>query len=159
MTGEWVITEGPTVERASIAALDALGVAADDAEIEVVAGARRGLFGIGGRAARVIARVEPVAPPGRIERSRNRPLKRRSNRDRRAKQRAQGQSSAKQAKARQPKAQAKQATKESEAQQPKTKSSKAQQSKTKQPVKAQPSQKPDVAASDEPPTRTRKLVS
>lgn len=78
MTSEWIITEGTTVEQASIAALDALGVAADDADIEVIAGARRGLLGVGGRAARVIARVQPVSPPARIERNNKRPFKRRA---------------------------------------------------------------------------------
>lgn len=78
MSGEWIITEGPTVEQASIVALDRLGVAADEADIEVVARPKRGAFGLTRRSARVVARVAPVEPPGRIERSNRRPLRRKA---------------------------------------------------------------------------------
>jgi spoIIIJ-associated protein len=59
---EWVETTGRTLEEAKEAALDQLGVDERDAEFEVLAEPRRGLFGLGGSDARVRARVRPARP-------------------------------------------------------------------------------------------------
>jgi spoIIIJ-associated protein len=69
---EWVETTGRTVEEATDQALAALGVAADDAEVEVVAEAKMGLFGRLREEARVRARVRPAAPRAKDERERRR---------------------------------------------------------------------------------------
>ncbi len=52
----WVEATGKTVAEATRAALDLLGVAEDNAEIEVVEEAQRGILGLGSRGARVRAR-------------------------------------------------------------------------------------------------------
>ncbi|MBA3802049.1 MAG: Jag N-terminal domain-containing protein [Acidimicrobiia bacterium] len=57
---EWVETTGKTVEEAKELALDELGVAADEAEFEVVESPRPGLFGRLRGEARVRARVLPA---------------------------------------------------------------------------------------------------
>jgi spoIIIJ-associated protein len=57
---EWVVTTGKTVEEAKDRALDQLGVAADEAEFEVVEEARTGLFGRVKAEAQVRARVRPT---------------------------------------------------------------------------------------------------
>ena len=57
---EWVVTTGKTVEEAKDRALDQLGVAADEAEFEVVEEARTGLFGRVKSEAQVRARVRPT---------------------------------------------------------------------------------------------------
>ena len=65
---EWVETTGRSVEEAKDAALDQLGVDEADAEFEVVADARSGLFGRLRQEARVRARVRPTTPPPKVER-------------------------------------------------------------------------------------------
>lgn len=59
---EWVETTGRTVEEALDAALDQLGVDADDVEYEVLEESKPGLFGKVRVEARVRARVRPVTP-------------------------------------------------------------------------------------------------
>jgi spoIIIJ-associated protein len=65
---EWVETTGRSVEEAKDAALDQLGVDEADAEFEVVAEARSGLFGRLRQEARVRARVRPTTPPPKGDR-------------------------------------------------------------------------------------------
>jgi spoIIIJ-associated protein len=68
---EWVETTGRTLDEAVDAALDELGVAEDDLEYEVVDEPRSGLLGrLGGREARIRARVKPVSreKPGERQR-------------------------------------------------------------------------------------------
>lgn len=65
---EWVETSGRTVEEAKEAALEALGVAPEDAEFEVVQETKGGLFGLRKAEARVRARVRPQAPRPKAER-------------------------------------------------------------------------------------------
>jgi len=69
---EWVETTGRTLDEAKEAALDQLGVDERDAEFEVLAEPRRGLFGIGGTDARVRARVRPARPRAKDDRRRRR---------------------------------------------------------------------------------------
>jgi spoIIIJ-associated protein len=57
---EWVEFTARTVDEAKEMALDRLGVAADDAEFEVVAEPKPGLFGRMRGEARVRARVRPA---------------------------------------------------------------------------------------------------
>lgn len=57
---EWVVTTGKTVDEAKDRALDQLGVAADEAEFEIVEEAKIGLFGRLKSEARVRARVMPT---------------------------------------------------------------------------------------------------
>jgi spoIIIJ-associated protein len=59
---EWVETTGKTVEEAKDAALDQLGVDEQDAEFEVLAEPKGGLFGRLRSEARVRARVRPTQP-------------------------------------------------------------------------------------------------
>lgn len=59
---EWVETTGKTVEEAKEAALDQLGVDERDAEFEVLAEPKGGLFGRLRAEARVRARVRPTQP-------------------------------------------------------------------------------------------------
>src|SRR5438045_380599 len=59
---EWVETTGRTVEEAKEAALDRLGVGEDDAEFELLAEPKSGLFGRIRSEARVRARVRPTRP-------------------------------------------------------------------------------------------------
>jgi len=72
---EWVETTGRSVDAAKELALDQLGVAADEAEFEVVEEPRPGLFGRLRGEARVRARVRPTAVRPKQDR-------RRSKRDR-----------------------------------------------------------------------------
>ena len=65
---EWVETTGRTLEDAKEAALDQLGVAAEDAEFDVVEEPRSGLFGRVRQEARVRARVRPTSPRPKAER-------------------------------------------------------------------------------------------
>jgi spoIIIJ-associated protein len=67
---EWVETTGKTIEAAREAALDQLGVAAEDAEFEVVEEPRPGLFGRVRGEARVRARVRPTPVRPKQERRR-----------------------------------------------------------------------------------------
>jgi spoIIIJ-associated protein len=75
---EWVETTGKTVEEAKDAALDQLGVDEQDAEFEVLAEPKGGLFGRLRAEARVRARVRPTRPRPKEER---RDRRRRSGRD------------------------------------------------------------------------------
>src|SRR5947208_13035282 len=59
---EWVETTGRSVEEAKEAALDRLGVGEDDAEFELLAEPKSGLFGRIRTEARVRARVRPTRP-------------------------------------------------------------------------------------------------
>lgn len=77
---EWVETTGDSVEAAKEAALDELGIDEQDAEIEVLAEARLGLFGRVRSEARVRARVRPTTPRAKEDRR----DRRRRNRDRRS---------------------------------------------------------------------------
>ena len=57
---EWVTTTGRSVEDATEAALDQLGVAADEADIEVLEEPKSGLFGRTRGEAKVRGRVRPA---------------------------------------------------------------------------------------------------
>ena len=57
---EWVETTARTVEEAKERALDQLGVVADEADFEVLAEPKQGLFGRVRGEARVRARVRPT---------------------------------------------------------------------------------------------------
>jgi spoIIIJ-associated protein len=59
---EWVETTGRTIDEAKDAALDQLGVDEADAEFEVLADSKTGLFGRVKVEARVRARVRPTSP-------------------------------------------------------------------------------------------------
>ncbi len=65
---EWVVTTGKTLEEAKDAALDELGVDEVDAEFEVLAEPRQGLFGRQRGEARIRARVRPTAPRPKTDR-------------------------------------------------------------------------------------------
>ena len=65
---EWVVTSGRTIEEAREVALDQLGVDEQDAEIEVVQDAQKGLFGRLRAEAQVRARVRPTAPRPKVDR-------------------------------------------------------------------------------------------
>jgi spoIIIJ-associated protein len=68
---EWVETTGKTVEEALEAALDQLGVDAQDAEVVIVEEGKSALFGLRKSDARVRARVRPTRPrPKRQQRDR-----------------------------------------------------------------------------------------
>jgi spoIIIJ-associated protein len=73
---EWVETTGRTLADAVDAALDQLGVAEDDLEYEVLDEPKTGLLGrLGGREARIRARVKPISreKPGDRRRRDRRP--------------------------------------------------------------------------------------
>jgi spoIIIJ-associated protein len=65
---EWVETTGKSLQEAKDLALDQLGVAADEAEFEVLEEPRSGLFGRMRGEARVRARVQPTAVRPKQER-------------------------------------------------------------------------------------------
>lgn len=65
---EWVETTGKSIDEAKDLALDRLGVAADDAEFDVVEEPKSGLFGRVRGEARVRARVMPTAVRPKQER-------------------------------------------------------------------------------------------
>ena len=65
---EWVETTGRTVEEAKKAALEQLGVAEADADLQVVSEPKVGLFGRLKEEARVRARVQPRYPRSKGER-------------------------------------------------------------------------------------------
>ena len=70
---EWVETTGKNIEEAVNRALDQLGIAAEDAEIETIEEPKAGLFGRTRGTARVRARVRPTSPrPKQERRSRGR---------------------------------------------------------------------------------------
>lgn len=69
---DWIEVTGKTVEEASEKALDLLGVADDDAEIEVLGEPKMGLFGRLREEARVRARVLPEVPRAKEDRTRKR---------------------------------------------------------------------------------------
>ncbi|MEM7139445.1 MAG: RNA-binding cell elongation regulator Jag/EloR [Actinomycetota bacterium] len=69
---EWVESTGSTIDEAKERALDRLGVHSDDAEFEVVADVKTGLFGRVKEEARVRARVAPAAPRAKDDRRRGR---------------------------------------------------------------------------------------
>jgi spoIIIJ-associated protein len=65
---EWVETTGRTLDEAKDAALDRLGIDEHDAEFEVLAEPRTGLFGRLRGEARVRARVRPLTPRPKSDR-------------------------------------------------------------------------------------------
>jgi spoIIIJ-associated protein len=65
---EWVETTGRTLDEAKEAALDRLGIDEHDAEFEVLAEPRTGLFGRLRGEARVRARVRPLTPRPKTDR-------------------------------------------------------------------------------------------
>jgi spoIIIJ-associated protein len=65
---EWVETTGKTIEEAKEAALDELGVDEHDAEFEVVAEPKLGLFGRLRSEGRIRARVRPTTPRAKEDR-------------------------------------------------------------------------------------------
>lgn len=69
---EWVEITGKTVEEAQEKALDMLGVTEEDAEVEVLAEPKMGLFGRLREEARVRARVQPDVPRPKDDRQRKR---------------------------------------------------------------------------------------
>jgi len=69
---EWVEVTGRTVEEAREQALDLLGVAQEDTEVEVLAEPRMGLFGRLRDEARVRVRLLPAVPRSRDDSSRRR---------------------------------------------------------------------------------------
>lgn len=69
---EWVETTGKTIEEARDRALDRLGVAEDEAEIEVVEEPKAGLFGLIRGEARIRARVRPAEVRPKQDRRRSR---------------------------------------------------------------------------------------
>ncbi|HEX3424721.1 MAG TPA: Jag N-terminal domain-containing protein, partial [Acidimicrobiales bacterium] len=75
---EWVEVTGRTVEEAKDAALDQLGVDESEAEFEVLAEPRAGLFGRLRSEARVRARVQPTSVRPKVDRG----ARRRGRKDR-----------------------------------------------------------------------------
>ena len=72
---EWVEFTARTLEEAKDLALDRLGVAADDAEFEVLSEPKPGLFGRLRGEARVRARVRPAQARRKVDRRERRPRK------------------------------------------------------------------------------------
>ena len=72
---EWVEFTARTLEEAKDLALDRLGVAADDAEFEILAEPKPGLFGRLRGEARVRARVRPAQARQKVDRRERRPRK------------------------------------------------------------------------------------
>lgn len=68
---EWIVTTGGSVDEAKELALDQLGVAAEDADFEILAEPTRQLLGLRRSPAKVRARVTPVAPAPKAEPRRN----------------------------------------------------------------------------------------
>ena len=65
---EWVETTANTIEAAREAALDQLGVSADEAEFDLIEEPRPGLFGRVRGEARMRARVRPAQVRPKVER-------------------------------------------------------------------------------------------
>jgi spoIIIJ-associated protein len=72
ITMEWIETTGRTIEVAKEQALELLGVEEVEVEFEVLDEGKSGFFGIGGREARVRARLRPRVPAPKRERRRGR---------------------------------------------------------------------------------------
>lgn len=89
---EWVETTATTVEVAKDAALDRLGIHEEDAEFEVISEGRKGWFGRQKQEARVRARVRPVVPRPKADRSRKRGAAGRQHRSGRADKASSGNS-------------------------------------------------------------------
>ena len=64
---EWVEITGKTVEEATLLALEQLGVAEHEAEIEILESAKAGLFGRVRGESRIRARVRPLTPRAKSE--------------------------------------------------------------------------------------------
>ena len=64
---EWVEITGKTVEEATLLALEQLGVAEHEAEIEILESAKAGLFGRVRGESRIRARVRPLTPRAKNE--------------------------------------------------------------------------------------------
>ncbi|MBI02642.1 MAG: hypothetical protein CL468_01190 [Acidimicrobiaceae bacterium] len=75
---EWIETTGASLDEAKERALDRLGVAEDDLEVEVLAEPSRTMFGLKKSEARLRARVRPTSPRAKVDR---RDRKRRSDRN------------------------------------------------------------------------------
>ena len=75
---EWIETTGASLDEAKERALDRLGVAEDDLEVEVLAEPSRTMFGLKKSEARLRARVRPTSPRAKVDR---RDRNRRSNRN------------------------------------------------------------------------------
>jgi spoIIIJ-associated protein len=75
---EWVVTSGRSVEEATEMALDQLGVDEQDAEVEVIQEAQKGLFGRLRAEAQVRARVRPTSPRPKVDRRERRRSDRRA---------------------------------------------------------------------------------
>jgi len=69
---DWVETTGQTLAAAKASALDVLGVEETDVEIEVLDEGRSSFLGIGGRPARVRARLKPSYPAPKRDAKRGR---------------------------------------------------------------------------------------
>lgn len=67
---EWVVTTGRSIDEATEAALDELGVDETELEVEVLEEPRPGLFGRVRGEARVRARVRPTQPRPKVDRRR-----------------------------------------------------------------------------------------
>ncbi len=70
---EWIETTGVSLDEAKERALDRLGVAEDELEVEVLSEPTRSMFGLKKSEARLRARVRPTSPRPKVEgRDRNR---------------------------------------------------------------------------------------
>jgi len=65
---EWIETTGTTLDEAKERALDRLGVAEDEMEVEVLVEGSRSMFGLRKTEARLRARVRPTSARPRVER-------------------------------------------------------------------------------------------
>lgn len=65
---EWIETTGASLDEAKDRALDRLGVAEDDLEVEVLAEPGRTMFGLKKSEARLRARVRPTSPRAKVDR-------------------------------------------------------------------------------------------
>ena len=65
---EWIETTGASLDEAKERALDRLGVAEDDLEVEVLAEPSRTMFGLKKSEARLRARVRPTSPRAKVDR-------------------------------------------------------------------------------------------
>ena len=65
---EWIETTGASLDEAKDRALDRLGVAEDDLEVEVLAETGRTMFGLKKSEARLRARVRPTSPRAKVDR-------------------------------------------------------------------------------------------